>query len=81
MFSDRSSSAFTLTQSPGRLESKFKLPNGTGTTSLIALDPDQPFNLSKSNRFVSEIKRGGTDNFLTTLSTTYNKATGWNFKK
>jgi hypothetical protein len=56
------------------------LPNGTGTTSLIALDPDQPFNLSKSNRFVSQIKRGGTDSFLTTLRTTYN-ATGWTFKK
>ncbi|WP_377473716.1 MAG: hypothetical protein P2A85_15880 [Microcoleus anatoxicus] len=81
VLSGPSSSAFTLTQSPGRLESKFELANGTGTTSLIALDPDQPFNLSKSNPFVSEIKRGGTDTFLTTLSTTYNKATGWSFKK
>ncbi len=81
VLSGPSSSAFTLTQSPGRLESISKLPNGTGTTSLIALDPDQPFNLSKSNPFVSEIKRGGTNSFLTTLSTTYNKATGWSFKQ
>jgi hypothetical protein len=80
MLFGQSSSAFTLTQKAGPLTSKSKLPNGTGYTSLIALDPDQPFNLSKSNRFVSKIKRGGTDSFLTTLRTTYN-ATGWTFKK
>lgn len=80
MLSGQSSSAFTLTQSPGRLISESKLPNGIGTTSLIAIDPDQPLNLSKANLFVSEIKRGGTASFLTTLRTTYN-ATGWSFKK
>jgi hypothetical protein len=76
MLCGQSSSAFTLRQNAGLLTSKSELPNGTGYTSLIALDPDQPFNPSKANLFVSEIKRGGTDSFLKTLSTTYNKATG-----
>jgi hypothetical protein len=81
MFFGESSSAFTLRQNAGLLTSESKLPNGTGYTSLIALDPDQTLNPFYANPFVSEIKRGGTDSFLKTLSTTYNKAKGWNFKK
>ena len=81
MLFGQSSSAFTLTQNARLLTSKSELPNGTGYTSLIALAPDGPINLSKANLFVSEIKRGGTDSFLDTLRTTYNVATGWSFKK
>ena len=80
MLFGQSSSAFTLTQKAGSLTSKSKLPNGTGYTSLIALDPDQTLNPFYANPFVSEIKRGGTNSFLTILRTTYN-ATGWTFKK
>src|SRR6476620_8627893 len=81
MLFGQSSSAFTLTQKAGPLTSKSKLPNGTGYTSLIALDPDKTLKPFYAKPFVSEIKRGGTDSFLKTLSTTYNKAKGWNFKK
>src|SRR4028119_256621 len=70
----------TLRQNAGLLTSESKLPNGKGYTSLIALDPDQTLNPFYANPFVSEIKRGGTNSFLTTLRTTYN-ATGWTFKK
>ena len=81
MLFGESSSAFTLRQNAGLLTSESELANGTGYTSLIALDPDQTLNPLYANPFVSEIKRGGTDSFLKTLSRTYNKAKGWNFKK
>jgi len=81
MLFGQSSSAFTLTQKAEPLTSKSQLPNGTGYTSLIALAPDWPINITKAHLFVSEIKRGGTDSFLNTLRTTYNVATGWTFKK
>lgn len=81
MLFGQSSSAFTLRQNAGILTSESKLPNGKGYTSLIALAPDGPINITKANLFVSEIKRGGTDSFLNTLRTTYNVATGWTFKK
>src|SRR4028119_716134 len=71
----------TLRQNAGLLTSESKLPNGKGYTSLIALDPAQTLNPFYANPFVSEIKRGGTNSFLTTLRTTYNVATGWTFKK
>ena len=80
MLFGQSSSAFTLRQNAGLLTAESKLPNGKGYTSLIALDPDQPLDPFYANLFVSEIKRGGTNSFLTTLRTTY-KATGWTFKQ
>ena len=81
MLLGQSSSAFPLRQNAGLLTSESNLPNRKGYTSLIALDPDGPINITKANLFVSEIKRGGTDSFLNTLRTTYNVATGWTFKK